>query len=466
MVPGSPQKIAPGVVVDPGAVEGDVLAVGLHRQLLEVGGEAVQVLVVGQDGAGFGAEEVAVPDREQAHQHRQVFGQRRLAEVLVHRVEAGQHLGEAGRADRQHRREPDRRVHRVAAPDPLPEPEHVVGVDPERGDLLGVGRDRDEVLRDRRLVAAEAGQRPLAGGAGVGHRLQRREGLRGDDEQGLLGVEVAGRLDEVGAVDVGDEAEGHLAPAEVAQRLVGHHRAEVGAADPDVDDVADRPAGVADPLAAAHPLAEVAHPVEGLVDLLDDVDAVDDQRAAARHPQRDVEHGPVLGDVDVLAGEHRFAPFVDAALGGEVAEQQQRLVDDPVLREVEVEAGAVGDEALAARRVGVEEVAQVAVGSSAWWRSSACQAPVSRSSLTLVLFLDRAEQLAPGLVEGLLALLLEPGGERFDLDPGLGELGQDPLGVAAVGRQRARRSRRDRRTPSGCPPGIVLIVNGAASAST
>ena len=30
-----------------------------------------------------------------------------------------------------------------------------------------------------------------------------------DDEQRLLGVEVAGRLGEVGAVDVGDEAEGH-----------------------------------------------------------------------------------------------------------------------------------------------------------------------------------------------------------------------------------------------------------------
>src|SRR6185312_11265550 len=42
-----------GVVVDVGAVEGHVLAVRLHRQLLQVGGEAVQVLVVGQDRAGL-----------------------------------------------------------------------------------------------------------------------------------------------------------------------------------------------------------------------------------------------------------------------------------------------------------------------------------------------------------------------------------------------------------------------------
>ena len=105
--------------------------------------------------------------------------------------------------------------------------------------------------------------------------------------------------------------------------------------------------------------AKVAHPVERLVHLLDDVDAVDDERAVARHPQRHVEDGAVLGDVDVLAGEHRFAALLDAALAGQLAEQHQRLVGDPVLREVEVEAGAVGDQALAALRVGGEEVAQV-----------------------------------------------------------------------------------------------------------
>ena len=71
------------------------------------------------------------------------------------------------------------------------------------------------------------------------------------------------------------------------------------------------------PLAAAHPVAEGRHPVEHLVHLLDDVGAVDDQRALARHPQRDVEHRAVLGDVDVLAGEHRLAALGEPALVGE-----------------------------------------------------------------------------------------------------------------------------------------------------
>jgi hypothetical protein len=45
---------------------------------------------------------------------------------------------------------------------------------------------------------------------------------------------------------------------------------------------------VAAPPAAPHPFREGAHPVEHVVDLLDDVRPVDDQRALARHPQGDV----------------------------------------------------------------------------------------------------------------------------------------------------------------------------------
>jgi hypothetical protein len=118
---------------------------------------------------------------------------------------------------------------------------------------------------------------------------------------------------------------------------------------------------VAGPLARADPLGEGRHPVERLVHLLNHVDAVDDQRALARHPQRHVQNRTVLGDVDVLAGEHRFAALGDAALTRQLTEQDHRLVRDPVLGEVEVEAGAVGDQPLAARRVGLEKVAQVAL---------------------------------------------------------------------------------------------------------
>ena len=64
--------------------------------------------------------------------------------------------------------------------------------------------------------------------------------------------------------------------------------------------------------------ANARHPVEHLVDLLDDVLPVDDQRALARHPQRDVKNRAILRDVDVLAAEHRVAALGDAALVGEL----------------------------------------------------------------------------------------------------------------------------------------------------
>ena len=68
--------------------------VRFHRQLLEVGREAFQVLFVGHHADRLHAEEVRVPHGQEPHEHRQVFGQRGGTEVLVHGVKAGQHLVE------------------------------------------------------------------------------------------------------------------------------------------------------------------------------------------------------------------------------------------------------------------------------------------------------------------------------------------------------------------------------------
>ena len=160
-------------------------------------------------------------------------------------MEAVEHGAEVVRADGDHGGEADGAIHGVAAADPIPELEHVVGVDAELRHLLGVGRDGDEVLGDGRLVAAEALQGPVAGGVGVGHGLEGGEGLGGDEEEGFVGFEVNDCFGEVGSVDVGDEAEGEIALRVVLESLVGHDGTEVGAADADVDDVLDALAGVA-----------------------------------------------------------------------------------------------------------------------------------------------------------------------------------------------------------------------------
>ena len=69
-----------------------------------------------------------------------------------------------------------------------------------------------------------------------------------------------------------------------------------------------------------------------------------------RRAQRHVQHGAVLGDVDLLAAEHGVDALAQAALRGEVQQQAQRLVGDAVLGVVQVQADRLSREALAALR--------------------------------------------------------------------------------------------------------------------
>ena len=96
------------------------------------------------------------------------------------------------------------------------------------------------------------------------------------------------------------------------QRFVGHDRAEIGAADADIDDVADALAGMAFPCAAADPVGKIRHLVQHRMDLGHDILAVDQDGRSARRPQRHVQHRAVLGDVDLVAAEHRLDPFAQA----------------------------------------------------------------------------------------------------------------------------------------------------------
>ena len=90
------------------------------------------------------------------------------------------------RPDGEHRRQADRRVHRVAPADPVPEAEHVGGVDAELRHLR-----RRWSTRRRSAWPPPSRRRPSAASSQsrarvrVGHRLQRGEGLRRDDEQRL-----------------------------------------------------------------------------------------------------------------------------------------------------------------------------------------------------------------------------------------------------------------------------------------
>ena len=110
---------------------------------------------------------------------------------------------------------------------------------------------------------------------------------------------------------------------------------------------------------ASDAAAEVGHAIEDGVHGGDDVLAVHHHRRPFRRAQRDVEDGAVLGDVDPVAAEHGFDPGAQPDLFGQTDEQCQGLVGNPVLRVVEINAGGLGVQPIAASGVAREQLAQM-----------------------------------------------------------------------------------------------------------
>ena len=132
----------------------------------------------------WASEEVVVPDAEQ----RRASPAGSAPSGAVRKCSSiswapAEQLLEVVHADGERDRQADRRPQRVAAADPVPEPEHVGGVDAE------LRRPPPRWSRRATKCFATAAssfalvQEPGARGLGVGHRLLRGEGLGGDDEQ-------------------------------------------------------------------------------------------------------------------------------------------------------------------------------------------------------------------------------------------------------------------------------------------
>ena len=119
--------------------------------------------------------------------------------------------------------------------------------------------------------------------------------------------------------------------------------------------------GVPFPGPAAHAIREVGHPVQHGMNLGHDVLAVNEDRGAARCTQRYVQYGSVLRDVDLLAPEHVVDAGAQTALLGETDEQWQRLISDPVLRIVEIDARGLCGQPFAASLIVREQLAEMHV---------------------------------------------------------------------------------------------------------
>ena len=76
-------------------------------------------------------------------------------------------------------------------------------------------------------------------------------------------------------------------------------------------------------------------------------------------PQGDVEHRPVLGDVDPLAAEHRFAPLGDAGRAGDGEQGGEHGVVDALLGVVDAQVADRDEVAIGAAGVGGEQLAEM-----------------------------------------------------------------------------------------------------------
>ena len=225
--------------------------------------------------------------------------------MRVHRGRARQELVEPLGPDRDHQRQPDRPPDGIAPADPVLEPEHAVGVDPELRGLAQCRRERGELAGGVRHRPPH----PVARGRGVGHRLDGGEGLGPHDHQRPSGIQVLQRVVRVGPIHVRDEM--HARPVVIGRKRAHRHRgAKVGPADPDVHHVRVAAALPRD-LAVADAFGKAAHPGQRVGDARQHVAAIHhDRRRVLGHdrPQRGVKDGAAFGFVDALAREHRLAP--------------------------------------------------------------------------------------------------------------------------------------------------------------
>ena len=349
------------LVVDAQGIAVNGLAVGFHVGLLEVGGEAVQVLVVREHGVAGSAKEVVVPNADEGEDHREVLVGRSGLEMLIHFVSALVELHVVFETDAESNGEADCRPQRVTATHPVPEFEHVSRVDTECCDGFGVGGESHEVLCDGLFVTVESLENCSLSSFGVRHGFKSRECLGSNDEERFFDVHLLERLGHVSAVDVRNKVDFRRSFASNRlfcirlQSFGDHHRTEVRTADTDVDNVLDGLAGVAQPLAAADEVGEVFHVLENRTNFGHHVLAIDADRIVTLVAQSCVEHGALFGGVNLFASKVLGAHVFEIGGLQEVLEFGHGFVGDDILGVVEEKSASFDAELVGASRVLCEE---------------------------------------------------------------------------------------------------------------
>ena len=319
--------------VDGRAVALHPLAVRFHLQLLQEGRQAAQAVGIGRHGARVPAHALDVINLRQRQQHRGVLLQVRRQEMLVHGPGAVQHALEHVPAQRHGDRQADRRPQRIATPDPVAETEGPAAA-PGLG-LVRRGGDADQMARQ--AFGRQRFRQPGLGQLGIGQRFLRREGLGHDHDEGRLRLQTAQRLGHLARIDIGDEAQvdGWL---QWAQRVPQQARAQVRAADTDMDDRRERLARPAGLGARADVGREPGHGVAGGGHLLRHRLAQRVEVGVSRGAQGRVQHRAPLGVVHHLAAEQGCPTPLDVAGPRQIQRRLEPLGAPRLFGQVQIQA--------------------------------------------------------------------------------------------------------------------------------
>ncbi len=85
------------------------------------------------------------------------------------------------------------------------------------------------------------------------------------------------------------------------QGFIGHHRAQIGATDPDIHHVPNALPREAFPVSGAHAVGKGRHAVKHRVNFGNHIHAIDNNLFALGRAERHVQHRPVFGYVNSLA---------------------------------------------------------------------------------------------------------------------------------------------------------------------
>ena len=234
-------------------------------------------------------------------------------------------------SNRECDRKTDSRPERVPATDPVPECEHVLGVDSKLAHGSSIGRECHKVLRDGAGVSTCMFKEPRPRSAGVGNRLLSGECFARDDEQRRLGVNLFERLGDVGPINVRHKVQLQVAFRIGLESLCDHDGAEITTADADIDDRLDRLPRKAFPLPGPDSVGEFSDVVEHALDFVH-ARLLDGE--VVEVAQGDVQHGAIFGCVDVFSGEHLVPRLLDTGFASEGEEFGQDFLIDEILGEI------------------------------------------------------------------------------------------------------------------------------------